>query len=294
MEFNKKNFLYEIDDNKYIIWNIKNNKISNKQYFFWSIDNLDFDDNSKIFLQDTKFNYYQKSFAFYTKNKLTINDIEKEINIIDIWKDIFVGYSISDIKIDWQNSSKILWKKWDIEYTLWIYTLAKIEYNKILKYFWKNSKINIFPNSLFLIKYIWKDIKNGNLLYFWNDKIEILNIKNSFYAGVEVLNIWTKIFLNNIKEIYGYYLTSLSELSSFHKKIYEKELEKYIEPILLFLKENIKQWNIYIIWDFKNLPQLLEKLSTKLKQTIIPVQIEHKKFESVEKANLFCIEKFNI
>jgi len=294
MEFRQRNFLYEVDEDKYIIWYIKNNKIANKQYFFWNLNNLDFDEHSKIFLQDTTFNYYQKSFAFHSKNKLTIKDLEKEIMLIDIWKDIFAGYSISNIKINGKDNDKILWEKWDIEYTLWIYTLDKFDYNKILKYFWKNSKINIFPNSLFLIKYIWKDIKNGNLLYFWNNKIEILNIKNGFYAWVETLNIWTNLFLNEIKQIYGEYLTNLSELSSFHKKIYEKELEKYIEPIYLFLSENIKQWNIYIIWDFKYLPQLIENLSTKLKQAIITVQIEHKKFENVEKANLFCIEKFNI
>jgi len=288
----KINFIYESWENKYLIWRLENWKIKNKKYYFQNLDILDIENNLKYFMQDDKFSYFQKFIAKKTDKKITIQEIEKEVLNIDLEWHIFIGYMISNIKVNWQEKNYILGEKWELEYVIWIYAINKLEYNNILKHFWKNTKIEIFPTSLFLLKEVTKSISNWNILYFWNENIEIVNIKNKFYYWVEKINIWKKIFLNKIYEIFNKYLTNTTDLSEFHKKVYEKELENYLMPIYLFIQKNLKWDNLYIIWDFKYMPLLLEKLSNHLKIQITPIKIDKKSFSTIEQANIYCIKKY--
>jgi len=288
----KINFIYESWENKYLIWNLNKWELKNKKYYFQSLDKLEIWANLKYFIQDDKFSYFQKFIAKNTDKKLTIQEIEKEVLEIDLEWHIFTWYMITNIKVNWEEKNHILWEKWELEYVIWVYAINKYEQNNILKYFWKNSKIDIYPSSLFLLKEITKTISNWNILYFWDLNIEMLNIKNKFYYWVEKISVWKNIFLNKIFEIFNKQLTNVNELSDFHKKVYEKELENYLNPIYLFIENNLKWDNLYIIGDFKNTPLLLEKLSNKLKIQITPIKIDNKNFSKIEQANIYCIKKY--
>ena len=288
----KINFLYEKKDWEFIIWNLENWEIKNKKYFFWKLINLDFEDEVNLYLLDTKFNYYSKNFSSNAK-KITLQDIEKNLKEFDLWKDRFIWYAINNIKINWKKSPILLWKTWEITYNIWVYALNSIVYNEILKDFWKNIKLNIFPTSFWTIKTLWNEIWTWNLLYLWENKIEIIVIDNWFYKYIESLDIWLLQLKNNISEIFWKQINNLNWLSDFHKKIYFKNIDVFLEPIILFLQDNMINDKIFVIWDFSNLPEFIQVLWNKLKTNIIPVRIWKKEFKTVEKADIYSILKNN-
>ena len=281
------NFIYEVKNWKYIIWEKKDNKIYNKRYFFWNLWDLDIKDKTEIFLDDIFFNFEIKSFIYDSYKKISIKHIEN--NLKDFWD--FIWYTILNIVKNWQKSKFILWQSWEISYDIWTYNINKLKYNEILKYFWKNIKLNIFPNSFFLIKCIWEEIKNWSILYLLKNNTKLINIKKWFYKNIEKLDIWIYEFNKNIKNIFWKNINSIENMSTFNQKVYIKELNKFLEPIILFLKNNLLNNNIYIIWDFKNAPLLLKILWDKLDTNIIPIRIDNKTFTTTEKANIYFILK---
>jgi len=288
----KINFLYEKKEGEYLIWNLEDWKLKNKKYFFWRLIDLDFADEMNIYLLDTKFNYYLKSFVSIDK-KITLQDIEANLKDFDLWKDRFIWYTITDIVIDWQKSDILLWKTWEITYNIWVYTLDNINYNSVLRDFGKNMKLNIFPSSFWTVKYLWKEVLNWNLLYLWENKIEIIVINSWFYKYIDVLDIWLLQFKNTILEIFWKQIITLEWFSFFHKKIYFKSMDTFLEPIVMFLKDNLINDKIFVIWDFMYFPDILQVLWNKLKANIIPVRIWNKDFKTVEKINIYTILRNN-
>ena len=291
MEPKNINLIYEIWENKYIIGDINKNKITRKSYYFGDISNLEFSHHTNVFLLDERFTFFQKTFFKHLDRKLTLADIEKDINSIDIGKNILIGYDISDFSVNGNKEDTLLGKKWDISYTIGLFTLSSLEYNRILKIFGKNIKIKIYPNSLYLLKKLNKNLKDGNIVYFGKNEIEVINIINGFYVSVEKIPLGTDILVRKVKEIFGKDLINVDKIQDFHRKIYLKELNQYLEPVIFFLKENIlEKWNMYVIGDFRFLPKLIETLASKLQKNIFPIKIDNKSFKNIEDANFYCIE----
>jgi len=102
------NFIYEVKNWKYIIWEKKDNKIYNKRYFFWNLWDLDIKDKTEIYLEDIFFDFQIKSFVYDSKKKISIKHIEN--NLKDFWD--FIWYTILNIVKNWQKSKFILWQSW--------------------------------------------------------------------------------------------------------------------------------------------------------------------------------------
>jgi len=281
------NFIYEVKSWKYIIWNNNNNKIYNKRYFFWNLWDLDIKDRTEIYLKDIYFNFKIKSFVYDSKKKISIKHIEN--NLQDFWN--FIWYTILNIVKNWQKSKFILWESWEISYDIWVYNINKLKHNEILKHFWQNIKLDIFPNSFFLIKHIWENIKSWSILYLLKNNTKLINIDKWFYKNIEKLDIWIYEFNKNIKNIFWKSINNIENMWSFNQKVYKKELEKFLEPIKLFLENSLLNKKIYIIWNFKNAPLLLKKLWDKLNANIIPIRIDNKTFINIEQADIYCILK---
>jgi len=286
----KINFIYQVTNNKHIIWKIVNWKITNKRYYFDKIEYLNFENNIILFLQDYKFNFCQKTFDLEFKKKFSIKNIDKSLEQINI-DYIPTWYYISNIVINWKKTQYILWQTWQISYTIWVYWLNSLEYNNILKIFWKNIRLNILPNSIYTIRYIFKDIDKWNIIYMLDDNTKIIKIKNWFYTSIEVLNIWLEQLLNNINDIFWTNKININNFSTFHKKIYITELNRFLEPIILFIKNNLTNDKAYIIWNFKYIPNLLYELWKKTKNIIAPIKINNKTFKTTEEIDLFCISQ---
>jgi len=281
------NFIYEITNWKYIIWEKKENKLYNKRYYFWDLWKLDIKNNTEIYLEDTYFDFQLKNFIYNNKKKISIKNIKD--NLEDFQN--FIWYNILNIFINWKKSNFILWKYWEITYDIWTFNLNKLKYNKILKYFGKNINLNIFPKSFFLVSCMQEDIQQWSILYFLNNNIKTINIEKNFYKNIEKLDIWIDEFHKNIKNIFWKRISNIENMSNFNQKVYTKELEKFLEPIVLFLKKNLQKENIYIIWDFKYVPELLKTLWNKLNKNIIPIKINNKTFKNIEEADIYCILK---
>lgn len=281
------NFIYEVKNWKYIIWERKWNIIYNKKYYFWNLWDLDIKDWMDIYIKDINLDFKVSNFVYNNKKKISIKDIED--NIKEFWE--ISWYTILNIISNWKKNKFILWESWEISYDIWVYKINKLEYNQILKYFWKNIKFNIVPNSFFLVKQIWEDIKKWTILYLLENNIKVINIDKCFYKNIETLDMWIDEFYKNIKNIFWKNINNIDNMWSFNQKVYKKELVKFLEPIILFLKENILNKNIYIIWDFKNAPELVKNLWNKLNANIIPVRIDNKSFKNVEQADIYCILK---
>lgn len=286
------NFLYEISEDNWLIWYLEWNKLKNKRYFFWSLDKIDFSDNVAIYLSDSKFDYKQKQIIWDYDEKIKLSDIEKELKLFSFKDSIFLWYNISNIIVDDKISSILLWKEWKINYTLWIYWLNKLHYNNLLQIFWKNININVYPNSFWTVKEFWINFLHGNLIYFLRNRIKLITIKNWFYENINSLDIWISFLNNRINEIYWKQLDNINELSDFHKKIYFKELNNYLEPIINFLKFNLINDNIFIIWNFNNLPNFLDTISSKLNKVIVPFKVDNKNFKTMEEVDIYNILKY--
>lgn len=286
------NFLYEISEDNWLIWYLEWNKLKNKRYFFWSLDKIDFSDNVAIYLSDSKFDYKQKQIIWDYDEKIKLSDIENELKLLSFKDSIFLWYNISNIIVDDKNSSILLWKEWKINYTLGIYWLNKLHYNNLLQIFWKNININVYPNSFWTVKEFWINFLHGNLIYFLRNRVKLITIKNWFYENINSLDIWISFLNNRINEIYWKQLDNINELSDFHKKIYFKELNNYLEPIINFLKFNLINDNIFIIWNFNNLPNFLDTISSKLNKVIIPFKVDNKNFKTMEEVDIYNILKY--
>lgn len=281
------NFIYEVSKDKYLIWEKKWEKLYNKRYYYQDLGNIEVKDKIELYLEDINFDFQVKSFVYNNKKKIIIKDIED--NIQDFWK--ITWYTILNIIKNWKKNNFILWQSWEISYDIWVYKLNKFKYNQILKYFWRNIKLNIFPNSFFLVKQIWENIKKWSILYFLKNNTKLINIDKGFYKNIEKIDIWIDEFYKRIENIFWRQINNIENMGSFNQKVYKKELEKFLEPIILFLKDNTVNDNIFIIWNFKSAPLLLKTLWDNLQINIIPIKIENNTFKSIEQADIYCILK---
>lgn len=281
------NFIYEVSKDKYLIWEKKWEKLYNKRYYYQDLGNIEVKDKIELYLEDINFDFEVKSFVYNNKKKIIIKNIED--NIQDFWK--ITWYTILNIIKNWKKNNFILWQSWEISYDIWVYKLNKFKYNQILKYFWRNIKLNIFPNSFFLVKQIWENIKKWSILYFLKNNTKLINIDKGFYKNIEKIDIWIDEFYKRIENIFWRQINNIENMGSFNQKVYKKELEKFLEPIILFLKDNTVNDNIFIIWNFKSAPLLLKTLWDNLQINIIPIKIENNTFKSIEQADIYCILK---
>lgn len=284
------NFLYEISSEKKIIGNLQDWKIKNKFFYYDSVNKLDFSQPAYFFLQDKKFNFYYKLFFLEQKGKFSINQLEKIIKSFKIWKNENIAwYVINNIQINNQPDKYILWKSGKISFWVGIYTIENKYLNFIQKIFWKDFHIKIFPDSLFSVQCISKIMKNWNFIYLGKEQTKLIQIKNWFYSKIEILPIWLNYLDIQLKEIF--HSKDLQNLNDFSKKIYNKKIKELIEPISLFIKNNIISDKMFIIWDFKKYPKLLEELSNSIKTKILPLKIDNKDFKQIHALDLYCIEK---
>lgn len=284
------NFLYETNEKKYLIGKLEKNKIHWKHYYFWKLNKLEIQNPSYFFLDDKNFLYKQKKIELKTDKKLSIQQINKLINSFqEQWYET-MWYKISNILVNWKSKIHVLWAKWEISFNLWIFLLKKVDTLKLKSYFW-NINLNIYPNSIYSIWYIWEKIKDWHLLILGDNNTKIINLENSFYKNIESINFWLKTLENRIIEIFGKNLDNLNNLTDFHKKIYFKELSKFLEPLELFIKSNLSWDKIYLIWDTKHYPELINKLAKKTKTSILPITENNKIFKNQEETDLYFIEK---
>ncbi len=279
------NFIYEVNEGKYIIWTKTKNNINNKQYFFWNIWDLNIKEWTEIYIEDTNFNFDIKTFLYDNNKKIWLKEIEE--NLKKFGK--ITWYTILNTNKKWEKIKFILWQHWEISYDIGIYSINNKKKNQIFKNFWKNIKLNIFPSSFFLIKNVWEKIKQWTILYLLNNTTKIINIEKWFYKNIEKINIWIEQFENTIIDIYGKKINNINNMWEFNKKVYNKELDKFLEPINIFIQNGLLNNNIYIIWEFKNTPLLLQKIWEKLKSNIIPIKIDNKTFKNIEQADIHCI-----
>ncbi len=284
------NFLYEFSPEKKIIGKLKNWKILNKFFYYDTLDNLDFEQPSYFFLQDKKFKFYYKAFFIEQEEKVSIKQLQNLINSFKInSNESIIWYIINNIEINNKPSKYLLWKKWKISFWLWIYTLENKHLEIIERLFWKKYNVKIFPNSFFSVQCISKIMKNWSFLYLWKEQTKLIQIKSWFYNSVEILPLWLNYINSQLQEIF--HDQNLNNLNDFSKKVYLKKIKELLEPISLFLKENIVSDKIYIIWDFKNYPKLLEELSNSIKTKILPLKVDGKSFDTIYKLDLYCISK---
>lgn len=286
------NFIYEVDNDKHIIWTYENNKIKNKRYFYQNLSHIDFKPPIKYFIKDTKFNFYYKKLAIFTSKPFSIKVLEKEIGKFQKKDEEIVWYLINNVKVNQKKEKFILWKTGEIEFWLWVYALHKKYKDKINKIFWKKP-INIFPTSIGTIYCLNKLFCNGNMLYLSSTKTKIITLKNWFYKNIEEINIWTNQLNNWILETFHENI-NIFQLNDFQQKVYKKILNKFLQPILIFIKNNLIGNNLYIIWDISNYPFLIETISNGIKLPVIPLRIDGKTFKNIEKVDLFCLEKINV
>lgn len=285
------NFIYEVKHGKYLIWNLQKNKIIWKKYYYWDLADLEIDKTIDLYLKDQNFEFQSKSFEHDGKNKIWIQDIEANLNTFEFWKNIFIWYTINNISANGEKSNIILWKSWNITYNIWIYSLNQVNYNKILKVFGKNVDFRIYPTSFHFIKQIWDKLADGAIVYMLKNNTKIISLEKWFYKNIEEINIWTKDFRNTILWIFGKELQSLANLSDFNRKVYEKELDKFLEPIKIFVKNACKNDKIYVIWNFDKTPILLEKLGKSTHKAIVPMKIWNKNCTTTEQTDIFYIRK---
>lgn len=284
------NLVYEIKEGKYITWNLNNWKISWKKYYFSKLSNLDMSWELDLYMQDEKFDFQSKNFKYNSDKKISIKQIEKNLNSFDFWKNIFAWYIVNNIYENGEKSKFILGKSGNVSYNVWIYTIRQRYHDRALKNFGKNKKINIYPNSIHMVQKIWEDIQDWTIMYILKNKIKIINIEEWFYKNVEEVDIKIKDFKDNILEIFAEELKSLADMTDFNKKVYMRELDKFLEPVKIFVNNACKSNKIYVIWNFEKTPSLLENLGKSTGKLIAPIKVWTKRFSSIEEADIFYIK----
>ena len=286
------NFIYEINQNKYLIGNYQNKKLKNKMFYYQSLDKLDFAYPVKFFLKDTKFNFYYKSFAFNQENKFSIAQLESLLKEFKQPKEQIIWYIINNININWEPEKYLLGQKWEISFWLGVYSLHTKYLDQIKKIFWQNP-VHIFPTSLASIQCISKIFENWNILYLLENTTKTIQIINWFYHKVEEISLWLKELHNWILETFHQDI-SWEQLNEFQQKVYKKKLEEFIQPLVFFIKDNSINKNLYLIWNLAKYPLLTETLSKHLKIPVIPLRIDNKTFQTIDQLDLFCIQKINV
>jgi len=286
------NFIYEINSNKYLIWNYQNKKLKNKMFYYKNLDKLDFVFPVKFFLKDTKFKFYYKKFTFYQENKFGINQLENLVKEFKQPNQQIIWYITNNIRINWKNKKYLLGNKWEISFWLWVYSLHTKYIDQIKKIFWQNP-VHIFPTSLASIQCISKIFKKWNILYLLENITKIIKISNWYYYNIEEINIWLQDLYKWILETFHQDI-NWKQLTEFQQKVYTRKLNEFIQPLVFFIKENLINKNLYLIWNLSKYPLLIEKLSEYLKIPIIPLKIDNKTFQTIEQLDLFCIKKINV
>ncbi len=287
------NFAYEINNEKYLVWNYKNKKIKNKIFYFQNLNKLEYSHEIKLFLKDTNFNYYYNNFYFNQDKKFNLLQLEKLLSSFCINKnEKIIWYYINNIIINWQKEKFILWKKWEISFWIWLYTLHKKYLDKIKWIFWQN-KVKIYPSSISSIQCISNFFESWNLIYLLENNTKIIKLEKWFYKKIEEIEVGLKSLSNSIAEIFHTDIC-FEELNEFQKSVYLKKINEFIQPISIFIKKNISNKTLYLISDLKKYPKLIDRLSDNLNIWIIPLKIDNKSFKTIEQLDLFCIEKTNV
>gem|GEM_PF-4549584 len=108
------NLIYTLEKNKNIIANYKDNKLTNKRFFFDNLDKLNIDEDSYYLENEKNFHYFSKltSIELEKPGKLTIKDIEKKMeNILEdsaLKGKKLMFYNISYIFIDRKEEEYIM------------------------------------------------------------------------------------------------------------------------------------------------------------------------------------------
>jgi len=286
------NFIYEISLNKWLIWNYQNKKLYNKMFYYGDLINLDYTQPVYLFLSDLKFSYFLEKVEVFSEKKFSIQELEK-FAVKPYDKDwILAGYIVYDKFVDNEPVEYILGKTGKIVFNVgrWYIHRKNMDF---IKKFLGNKDVKIFPSSLATIKCSQKVFENWNLLYLLNDKIKIISLVNWFYDRIEEINLWLKQFHNWILETFHSEI-DLFKLNDFQLKVYNNELERFLEPIILFIKDNLINDILYLIWDVSKYPNLINMLSKKLRVKITPLRFYNKTFKTSSEVDLFCIQKNNV
>jgi hypothetical protein len=162
-----------------------------------------------------------------------------------------------------------------------------------IKKIFGEEKVQIYPTSLASIQCVSQIFQNWNILYLLDNISKTIQIVNGFYHKVEQIEIWLKQLHNWILETFHQDI-NYQQLNEFQKKVYLKKLREFIQPLVFFIKDNLINENLYLIWDLSKFPQLTQELSKQLKISIVPLRIDNKTFKTIEQLDLFCIQKLNV
>ncbi len=248
--------IYEIDKvyKIYYFKKEKNKWVTKKQETLHTIDKF-LNDNRNIFLlKENKFRYYCFTYFNHFRNKVDITKLNSIVNKkINEVRNIFsekrrlLYVTLDNIIVNWEKKKFILWESGDIFFDLRFFYIEEDVYD----FFYVHHKdlLNkscIWPKSFFTIKFLNENLQKREfyLLYFFDETILKIEIKNWFYYSVKEINFWFEYLKSILKERWldklYYYLKLWRDISNqYSRRLLKEVLEMYIKYLFNWFVDDI-------------------------------------------------------
>jgi len=210
-------------------------------------------------LDESRFSFYRydiyqdfpENITIQTLNSLIKSKIElaKIENLID-WE--VINNYIDTIYVDWEEKKFLIWQKGHIFFRLYIIYACKNTINTFNSTYWdvlNNPKIHLVPQSLHTALFLRNNLKKENfvLLYITENYCKAITIKNGFYSGFEILNLWIwslkQMYKDNGVVQYRYKDYQSIEANPLAKSLVVETLEFYSQLFCKWLLEKNLVWN---------------------------------------------------
>lgn len=226
--------------------------------------------------------FFESSFINYIKQ-----EPEKEINdesMYKILKDIELnvfknhfkrikshsGYdkndlkliisNISNIKLDWQASKTLIWKKAryiDASVLNIFITKYKFEIKNELSNLLKKDIINIIPSEYALV-WLFSEKNNLVIIDLWHSHTSLIVKRNWEIIWVKKLTFWINDFIKTVRENFN--LTRSEIIKKIDENIFLREKEDFLEnlsDIIIITLEEILRFDVcpdhfFITWGWAN------------------------------------------
>lgn len=161
-------------------------------------------------LDESRFSFFRFDVFLEVEDNFSIQKLheitQEKMDLVELnqwvgWK--FLTTYIDSIFVNWEERKYVIWESGQLFFRLYIIyidTKTLNQFNSIYGKIRENPNIKILPQSFHTTLFLRNSLKRENflLLYITESTAKLIQITNSFYESVNVINLW----LNALKQMY--------------------------------------------------------------------------------------------
>lgn len=214
-------------------------------------------------LDESRFSFFRFDISQEFESEITITTLNEFIqskvketkNTHSVNGEVIMNY-IDTIFVDGEEKQFLIGEKWEVFFRLYIVFINKTSLNLFDSVYGKTvdkNNITMIPQSLYTLLFLRNNLKKENfvLLYITESYAKTITVKDWFYDGIDVLNLWMwslkQMYKDNGVVQYRYKEYQAIEANPLAKELVVETLEFYSQLFCKRLYEKQLSWMDIIV-----------------------------------------------